>query len=259
MSVAAAVSTARDDYSSNNLIAQLVEWLTRPDHWTGPEGVPARVGEHLGYTGLTVLIAVAIAVPLGLYVGHTGKGKVAVVAVTGALRALPTLGLLILFALLMGLGLVPPILALVVLTIPPLLAGTYSGIAAVDPVVTDAARSMGMTERQILFRVEVPNALPVIFGGFRTAVLQVIATVAVVAYIYLGGLGRYLIDGLAVQDYARVLAGAVLVAALAIVVDGVLALLQKLLLSPGIRSSRRPAAEPKAGRVLAAGAQGGES
>lgn len=230
------VPAAQGEYSSDNLIVQLGQWLVNPEHWSGHGGVPARLVEHLGYTGLTVAVAVAVALPIGMYVGHTGRGRVVVVTLAGALRALPTLGLLILFVLLMGLGLIPPILALVILTIPPLLAGTYAGISAVEPVVVDAARSMGMTERQVLFKVELPNALPVIFGGFRTAVLQVIATVVVVAYINLGGLGRYLIDGLAVQDYARVLAGAVLIAALAIIVDVVLARVQTLLTSRGLRA-----------------------
>lgn len=134
-----------------------------------------------------LLIAAAIAVPVGLYIGHTGRGRVAAVAVAGALRALPTLGLLVLFALLAGSGLMPPVWALVILTVPPLLAGTYAGISSVDATVVDAARAMGMTELQILFRVELPNGLLVMFGGIRTAVLQVIATVSVVAYLPLGG------------------------------------------------------------------------
>ena len=153
----------------------------------------------------------------------------------GALRSLPTLGLLTLFTLLMGLGLMPPILALVLLAIPPILSGTYSGIAAVSPALVDAARAMGMTESQTLFRVEVPVALPVILGGIRNAALQVLATVTIVAYINLGGLGRYLIDGLAVRDYSRMLASVVLVAVLALAADAVLALTQRLVTSPGLR------------------------
>lgn len=128
----------------------------------------------------------------------------------------------------------PPVWALVILTVPPLLAGTYAGISSVDPTVVDGARAMGMTELQILFRVELPNGLQVMFGGIRTAVLQVIATVSVVAYLPLGGLGRYLFDGLVLQDFPRMLGGSLLIAALAIAVDLVLALAQRMLLPPGL-------------------------
>jgi osmoprotectant transport system permease protein len=230
----------------SNVFTDTFAWLGNPLHWTGSAGIPARLGEHLQYTGLVMLIATAIAVPIGLYVGHTGRGRVAVVALAGALRALPTLGLLTLFVLLAGIGLMPPIWALVILTVPPLLAGTYAGIASVDRNVVDAARAMGMTELQVLFRAEFPNALTVMFGGFRTGVLQVIATVSVVAYINLGGLGRYLFDGLVLSDFPQMLGGSLLIAGLAIAVDLVLALFQRLFLSrtvpatPG-RSHQAPA------------------
>ncbi|BCW19831.1 ABC transporter permease [Pseudarthrobacter enclensis] len=222
----------------SNVFTDTFEWLADPLHWSGSMGIPARVAEHLQYTGLVMLIASAIAVPVGMYVGHTGRGKVAVVALAGALRALPTLGLLTLFVLLAGIGLMPPVWALVILTVPPLLAGTYAGISSVDRNVVDAARAMGMTELQVLFRAELPNALTVMFGGFRTGVLQVIATVSVVAYINLGGLGRYLFDGLVLSDFPQMLGGSLLIAALAIAVDLVLALVQRLFLSPG--ATRKP-------------------
>lgn len=218
-----------------NLILDGVNFLTDPANWSGATGIPQRLMEHLGYTGLTMLIALLLAVPLGLWIGHSGKGGGLVVGLTGALRSLPTLGLLTLFALLMGLGLTPPILALVILAIPPILSGTYAGIAAVPRVTVDAARAQGMTERQVLLGVEIPMALPVILGGIRNAALQVLATVTVVAYINLGGLGRYLIDGLAVRDYSRMLASVILVAVLALIVDGVLALIQRMVTSPGLR------------------------
>jgi len=217
----------------SNVFSDTFAWLADPLHWSGSAGIPARLGEHLQYTGLVMLIATAIAVPIGLYVGHTGRGRVAIVALAGALRALPTLGLLTLFVLLAGIGLMPPVWALVILTVPPLLAGTYAGISSVDRNVVDAARAMGMTELQVLFRAELPNALAVMFGGFRTGVLQVVATVSVVAYINLGGLGRYLFDGLVLSDFPQMLGGSLLIAALAIGVDLVLALIQRLFLSSG--------------------------
>lgn len=260
------VTIPRTDYTSTNALGQGWEWLTDPANWTGAAGIPVRTLEHLQYTGLTLLIAIAIAVPVGLYIGHTGRGQVTVVAVSGLLRALPTLGMLTLFVLLAGLGLMPPIWSLVLLAVPPLLAGTYSGIASVDRSVVDSARSMGLTELQILFRVEVPNGLKVLFGGLRGATLQVVATAAVVAMINLGGLGRYLIDGLALADYGRVFGGAVLIAALALAVDGMIALAARFLISPGLREARPSAAATAAGSVTiptgggpaAAGSQGGK-
>ena len=218
-----------------SLFGAALAWLTDPAHWSGPGGIPVRLLEHLGYSGLTLLLALAVAVPLGLWVGHTGRGSGVVVGLAGALRALPTLGLLTLFTLLLGLGLVPPILALVLLAIPPMLTGTYAGIANVSPALRDAGAAVGMTGPQVLARVELPVALPVILGGIRNAALQVVATVTVAAYINLGGLGRYLIDGLAVRDYARMLGSVVLVAALALAVDAVLAVAQRLATSRGLR------------------------
>ncbi|MGG5171070.1 ABC transporter permease [Pseudarthrobacter sp. J1738] len=221
----------------NSIIANTITWLTDPEHWTGITGIPVRIGEHLQYSALVLLIAAVIAIPVGMYVGHTGKGRVVVVAVAGSLRALPTLGLLILFVLLAGIGLMPPIWALVILTVPPLLSGTYAGISSVDRQYVDAARAMGMTEWQILFQVEVPNAVKVMLGGFRTAVLQVIATVSVVAYINLGGLGRYIFDGADLNDFPRMLGGSLLITLLAIAADLVLVLLQRLLTPRGLRAT----------------------
>lgn len=211
-----------------NIFESTAAWFTAEGTWAGAGGIIQRTTEHLGYSALVIILAALIAFPLGLLVGHTGKGENLVVALTGALRALPTLGLLTLFALWLGLGLTAPIAALVILAISPLLAGVYAGIAAVDPITVDAARAQGMTEWQILSRVEIPLALPLIFGGIRNAALQVIATVTIVAYINLGGLGRFLIDGLAVRDYSRMVGAVLLVAALALLVDLMLAGLQRL-------------------------------
>lgn len=172
-------------------------------------------------------------------VGHTGRGGLLLVGVANALRALPTLGLLTLVVLVIGIGLVPPLAALIVLAIPPIMAGTYSGIQAVDPEMVDAARGLGMREHQVLLRVELPNALPLILGGVRSATLQLVATATVAAYVALGGLGRYVIDGNAQLDYSQMASGAVLVAVLAIVVDALLAGVQRLVVSPGLRARSR--------------------
>lgn len=209
-----------------------IDWITAGAHWQGDDGFPHRIVQHLGYTALTVAIASAIALPLGLWIGHTGRLRGLAIAVTGALRALPTLGLLTLVVIWRGIGLTPPTVALVVLAIPPLLAGAYAGLESVDRATTDAARAIGMTEWQVLGRVEIPLALPLILGGVRAAVLQVVATATIAAYIGLGGLGRFLIDGLAVRDYPQMLAGSVVIVVLALLLDGVFALTQRALSLP---------------------------
>jgi osmoprotectant transport system permease protein len=217
--------------------SSLAAWFADSAHWHGPGGVPARTLQHLGYTALTMLFALIISLPIGAVVGHTGRGGVAVVGVANGLRALPSLGILTIVVLIGGLGLAPPILALTLLAIPPVLAGTYAGIRAVDPAVVDAARGVGMREWEVLLKVEVPNALPLIFGGIRSAALQVIATATIAAYVSLGGLGRYVIDGYAQLDFSQMLAGALLVAVLAIIVGLVLVSVQRLVVSPGLSPS----------------------
>lgn len=211
-------------------------WLFDPAHYSGPDSIPQRVVEHVGYTALTIAIALVIAIPLGAWIGHTGRGGFLVVGFANALRALPTLGLLVLLAFLVGLSLIGPLVALVILAVPPVLAGTYAGVRNVDPAVVDAARGMGMRERDVLLGVELPNALPLIIGGIRSAVLQVVSTATIAAYVALGGLGRYIIDGLAQRDFPKMIAGSVLVALLAIAADLLLAGLQRLVVSPGLQA-----------------------
>ncbi|HEV7209835.1 MAG TPA: ABC transporter permease subunit [Mycobacteriales bacterium] len=224
----------------------LFHYLSTGANWTGSFGIPHRLLEHLHYIGLALVIAAALAIPLGLLIGHTGRGAFLAINLGNAARALPTLGLLTIVVLLIGIGLTPVLVALVVLAVPPLLTSTYAGIQAVDPMVTDAARCMGMTEWRILRRVEVPLALPLIMAGLRSAVLQVVATATIAAYVALGGLGRLLIDGLANQDYNEVAAGAVLVAALAIILDLVLLGVQRMIVSPGISGRLSTAASSAA-------------
>ncbi len=214
-----------------NLLAQGLAWILSPQHWQSTPGMPSiavRLGEHLGYTATAVLIGAMLAIPAGFAIGHTGRGRGAAIVLAGAVRALPTLGLLSLFILLLGIGFVSPVIVLVILAIPPMLAGAYSGLESVDRRTVDAARAMGMTEWQILFRVEVPLSLPLLLGGIRASVLQVIATATVAAYFAGGGLGRYVFGGLQSGDYPQMVAGSILVTILALAVDGILALLQKL-------------------------------
>jgi len=217
----------------------ILQWFTDPAHWSGSDGVPVRILEHIYYALLTLLVAAVIAIPLGLYVGHTGHGRFLVVSSANSLRALPTLGVLVLAVVGFGVGLGPALAALVVLAVPPILAGTYAGVQAVDRAVVDAAHGMGMSEREVLFKVELPNALPLIIGGLRSATLQVISTATIAAYVALGGLGRYIIDGLSVRDYAEMVAGSILLALLAVAADLALAGLQRAIVSPGLRTPRR--------------------
>ncbi len=211
-----------------SIVDETIDWFGDSANWAGTDGVPNRLLEHLGYSTLTVGIAAVIAVPLGLWIGHTGRMRGIAIGITGALRALPTLGLLTWFVLITGIGLTAPITALAILAVPPLLAGTYSGLESVERDTIDAARAMGMTEWQILGRVEIPLALPLIVGGIRSAVLQVVATATVAAYVGLGGLGRYLIDGQALSDYPQMVSGSILVIGLALALDAVFVGLQKI-------------------------------
>jgi osmoprotectant transport system permease protein len=207
-----------------NFVQEAISYLLTAGNWTGPVGLATRIAEHLQYTALAVGGSALIAVPLGMLIGHTGRGTLLVVGLVNGLRALPTLGVLLLGVLIFGLGLGPPLVALMLLGVPSLLAGTYAGIASVEPTVIDAARAMGMTEAQVLLRVEVPNAMPLILGGLRNATLQVVATATVAAYASLGGLGRYLIDGIKMREFQLALVGALMVAAVALILDGLLAL-----------------------------------
>lgn len=227
------------------MITQVWQWLTSAASWQGPNGIAQRLLEHLEYSVLACAIGALIAVPLGLWVGHTGRGRT---LVTGAnsLRAVPSLGLLFIVALWLGTRLqgnsaflIPSLIVLVIMAIPPLLAGVYAGISGIDPEARDAAHGMGMTQLQVLTKVEVPCALPLILSGLRSAMLQVIATATIAAFISLGGLGQFLVNGLALGKYQEMAGGAIMVAALALAVDGVLAVVTHLVVSPGLDAGGR--------------------
>jgi osmoprotectant transport system permease protein len=182
-----------------------------------------------------------IALPIGLITGHTGRGGAALSTLSNAGRALPTLGLLILFAILIGVGIDAAIIPLVFLAIPSILVNTNVGIRGVDRTLVDAAYGMGLTPAQVLWRVEVPVALPLIVLGLRVAAIQVISTATIAAYVGLGGLGRYIIDGQASRNFAELGAGAVVVALFAIAIETLLLLGQRLAVSPGVRQRTRTA------------------
>jgi osmoprotectant transport system permease protein len=222
------------------IIAELVRWLADPANWTGDGGLLQRVAEHLRYTLIAVLGAAVVAVPLGLAVGHTGRGGTVAVGFANAMRALPTLGVITLLSLQLGIlqeG--PVLLGLGILAVPPILAGAYAGVQSVDRAVVDAAAGVGMTSWQQLWQVEVPIAMPLLLGGVRGAVLQVVATATVAAYVGLGGLGRPLLDGLRVTDYPRVAGAAVVVAVLAVLLDLALAAVTRSMIPRGLRLASR--------------------
>ncbi|MER6946986.1 ABC transporter permease subunit [Nonomuraea sp. NPDC000554] len=216
----------------------LIDFFGTAEHWSGPDGIPARLLEHLQFSALALAVAMVIAVPLGLLIGHTGRGGLGVVVTANLARALPTLGLLVLFVLLLGTAsILPVIIPLVLLAVPPILVNTFEGIRGVDPELRDAAYGMGLTGGQVLGRVLVPVALPLILLGLRLSAIQVVATTTVAAYTGLGGLGRYVIDGFATKDYASVVGGSVLIVLFALVVQIVFTLVQRVTISPGV--SRR--------------------
>ncbi len=215
-------------------------WLSGPQQWQGSGGIPARILQHLYYSGAALLVAAVIAIPLGVLIGHTGRGAVAVVNVANAWRALPTLGLLVLAVITLGFSPLSWLIPLVVLAIPPILVNTYEGVHGVDPGLKDAARGMGMTSWQLMRKVEVPVALPLIMLGLRTGAIFTVSTATIAAYIGLGGLGRYIIDGLSSRDYAQVAGGAALVVVLALAVQALFVGLRWLVVPAGLRSQAGP-------------------
>lgn len=223
------------------LVLDALAWLFSPERLTGANAIPARLLEHLFYTGVSVLLAAVIAIPIGYLIGHTGRGRELAVGISGAARALPSFGLLLVVVLIVGTTRAPlaAVVAFVLLAIPSVLAGAYSGIEAIDRRTIDAARAQGMTEWQILLRVEMPLGLPLLLGGLRNAALQVVATATLAAYIGLGGLGIYIFRGIPLRRYDEMLGGAILIVLLALVVDGVFALLQRISVPRGITAGAR--------------------
>lgn len=237
------------------------QFLTDPASWSGPDGIGARLGEHVLYSVIALLIAALIAIPIGAAIGHTGRGVGLAAGVANALRAIPALGLLTLLVL-WGLNLVqgqsviparwglvvPSITVLVVLGVPPILTNTYAGIQAVDPAVRDAARGMGMSGRRVLLGIELPLAIPLIMAGIRSAFLQIVSTATILAVVVtMGGLGRYILDGpkAPVNGYGIMAGGALLVALVALVGDLVLTALGRWWTPAGVRAER-PRFRPRA-------------
>ena len=229
---------------------EAIGWLTDPASWQGQTGIPWRLVEHLAMAGVSILAATLIALPVGLWIGHTGRGANIAINLANLGRAIPSYAVIVIilpfslaFSRELGLNVIPTFLAMVLLAIPPILVNAYAGLREVDRDLVEAARGQGMRERQILTGVEVPLAAPVIVGGFRTAVLNVIATATIGAVLGFGGLGRFILDGRAkgIVGTGELIGGALLVTFVAVAVDLLLAFVQRRLArraNPQLTSAR---------------------
>lgn len=219
-----------------SVVSDAAAWLADPASWSGRSGVLYLTGEHLSMTAIAVLGAAVVALPVGIWLGHTGRGGMLTVAVANTSRALPTLALLTLFASsAVGFGNPATVLAVTIFAIPPILSNAYEGVRGVDHDVREAAEGMGMNSSTLLREVSVPLAAPLIGAGLRTAAVQVVATIPIAALVGGGGLGVVIVSGIATQQYGKALGGAVLVAALSVGVEGLLALVQRRLTPAPVR------------------------
>jgi osmoprotectant transport system permease protein len=230
-----------------DFLGAVLAWFGDPDNWTGPGGIPNRMWEHIQLTAITVVAACLLAIPIALWMGHTRRGGFIAVSIVNIGRAMPSFGILALalpFTIALanrfdfissGLGFLPTFVALFLLAIPPIFTNTYTAVREVDRGLVEAARGMGLSERQILGGIELPVASPLILASVRVATVQVIATATLAALVAWGGLGRYIIDGFAQQDNVEVVAGAVLVALLAVVAELSFGLAERIVLPKGVR------------------------
>ncbi|MFC4498259.1 MULTISPECIES: ABC transporter permease [Streptomyces] len=220
-----------------NVLNYVNDFFSDSAHWQGYDGIPTRLLEHLGYSLEALGLAALIGLPIGLVTGHYGRGGNVLSLIATAGRALPTFGLLVLIVMIEGFGLLPVMIPLVVLAVPPILVTTYEAVRSVDPSPVDAARGIGMAEPRILLQVELPVALPLILGGLRSAAIQIVSTATIAAYVGLGGLGRYIVDGLYQRNYEKVVGGATLVALMALATLGLFWAAARAAVSPGVRRS----------------------
>jgi osmoprotectant transport system permease protein len=234
-----------------NLVSETVAWLTDPAHWAGATGIAARLGEHVLLSAVSLAIALAIALPIGIWIGHTGRFASAAVNLANVWRALPSLALIGIVLPItaaidpqLGFRVYPTLIAMIALAIPPILVNTQAGIAGVDRDLVEAARAMGMREAEVIRTVELPLSLPTILSGIRSAAVQVVATLTLGAIFGSGGLGRYLVEGIAQRNDGMTFGGVVLVAALALAVEGGFVLLLRLIRSPGLQRIQQVSAAP---------------
>lgn len=225
-----------------NLLEALFAWLTNPESWSGPGAIPVRLGEHLALSAVSLAIAMAVALPIGIWIGHTGRLASLAVNIANVWRAVPSLALIGIVLPVtaaidpeLGFKVYPTLVAMVVLALPPILVNTQAGIAGVDRDLVEAARAMGMREGQVVRRLELPLALPAILTGIRSGAVQVVATLTLGAIFGSGGLGRFLVEGIAQRNDGMTFGGVVLVAGLALGVEGAFVLAHRLIRSQGLR------------------------
>jgi osmoprotectant transport system permease protein len=230
-----------------DFLADVLAWFTDSANWQGSAGIPNRTLEHVRLSAFATMVAAGLAVPLGVLLGHSGRGGLIAVSVVNIGRAIPSFAVIALalpFSIRAGLGIGfwPTFLALVLLALPPIFTNSFTAVRSVGMDVVEAARGMGMRERQVLLEIELPLAAPLILTGIRVAAVQVVATATLGALVGWGGLGRYIIDGFSVQDNVRVFAGALLVAVLAILTDVLFSVTEWILgARGGLRGRRSPA------------------
>lgn len=218
-----------------NILLDALNWFFDPAHWTGPNGLTQLTIQHLWISALALAITAVLALPAGWVIGHTGRGAGALISLTGAARAIPTLGVISLVGVLWGIGLLPPMIALVILALPSVLVGTYSAIESIPHHIIDAARAQGFTTAQIMGRVHLPLGLARMIGGLRLGFVQIMATAMLAAYVGAGGLGRFIFLGLKTQNYAMMLASSLWVIVLILMCDGIAAGIQRLAVPAGVR------------------------
>jgi osmoprotectant transport system permease protein len=232
---------------------QVVHWFLTGSHWQGDGGIPHRAFEHVLMSAGSLLVAALLALPVGIVLGHFGKGGNLAINISNVGRAIPSFALLVIAVELVGIGWVPPFIALVALGIPPMVTNSYLGMREVDADVREAARGMGMRDRVVLWRVELPIALPFIMAGIRTSAVNIVATATLAALVAWGGLGRFIVDGFGLQDYPMMYAGAILVGVLSLIVEFSFAGLQRAVTPAGLRVSQSTAdADSKLAAQLAA-------
>lgn len=233
-----------------SFIGQVLQWLLSASHWQGDGGIPHRMEEHVLMSAASLAAAMVIALPVGILIGHIGRGGALAINLSNVGRAVPSFALLVIAVELVGIGAVPAFVALVALGVPPIVTNSYLGMREVDHDVREAAKGMGMRDYIVLWRVELPIAIPFIMAGIRTSAVNIVATATLAALVAWGGLGRFIVDGLGQQNYPMLYAGAILVAALSLIVEFSLGGIQRLVTPAGLRSSKSTRKEEPLGTAV---------
>lgn len=217
-------------------LGQVLQWFIDGTHWQGDQGIPNRLLEHVSMSAASLLAAALIALPIGIILGHFGRGGNLAINISNIGRAIPSFALLVIAVQIVGIGPAPAFLALVALGIPPIVTNSYVGMQEVDADIREAARGMGMRGRTVLWKVELPIATSFIMAGLRTSAVNIVATATLAALVAWGGLGRFIVDGLAQRDVVQLFAGALLVALLSIGVELGMTMLQRVTVPRGLRT-----------------------